>query len=439
MALQKSIYSKTSTLAPADSYVVINKSIITEIDKKILIDLYQPVIGNKAISFYYTLLNDLEKSSFMSDTFTHHHLQTVMQISLNDIIIAREKLEAIGLLKTYIKRDHINSYLYVLYSPIPASEFLNHPLLSVVLYNNIGKKEYQNILNTYKLPKVFLKDYDDITKSFNDVFSTVPSDSYITNSDLVSKNTNKLKFDNFFDIELLFEGLLDTKITEKAFTKEVIDLIINLSFIYNLDVLTMQNIIKANISEKGVINKEDLRKSARNYYQFEHSGNLPTVIYSKQPEYLKTPSGDSSKKAMMIYTFENAHPYQLLKSKYKDGKVVIRDLKLIESLLIDLKLSPGVVNVLIDYVLKVNNQKLNKNYVETIASQWKRLGIETVPEAMEACKKEHRKLFKQSDKNIKINPKKEISVPEWFNKNIEKQEVTKEEEEKLKMLLSSYK
>ena len=44
-------------------------------------------------------------------------------------------------------------------------------------------------------------------------------------------------------------------------------------------------------------------------------------------------------------------------SLYKDGKVVEKDLKLIESLLLDLKLTPGVVNVLIDYVLKVNNQK----------------------------------------------------------------------------------
>ena len=60
-------------------------------------------------------------------------------------------------------------------------------------------------------------------------------------------------------------------------------------------------------------------------------------------------------------------------------------------MLLDLKLTPGVVNVLIDYVLKVNNQKLNKNYVESIASQWKRLGIETVEEAMNACKKEHKK------------------------------------------------
>ena len=44
-------------LLPADSYIVVNKTIITEIDKKILIDLYQPIIGNKSISLYFTFLS----------------------------------------------------------------------------------------------------------------------------------------------------------------------------------------------------------------------------------------------------------------------------------------------------------------------------------------------------------------------------------------------
>lgn len=424
-------------ILPADSYVIINKSIITEIDKKILIDLYQPIVGNKAISLYYTLLNDLEKSYFMSENYTHHHLLSVMQMSLQDIKIAREKLEAVGLIKTYLKKDHINNYIYVLYSPISASEFLNHPVLSVVLYNNIGKKEYQNIIETYKIPRINLKDYEDISVDFNSVFTSVPSDTFITNDDLVTKNNNKLKFKSNIDMELLISGLVTKNIPEKAFTKEVIDLITNLSCIYNLDILTMQNLIKSNINEKGTIDKETLRKSARNYYQFEHSGNLPTLIYSKQPEYLKTPSGDTSKRAMMIYTFENAHPYQFLKSKYNDGKVIDRDLRIIEDLLLDLKLTPGVVNVLIDYVLKVNNQKLNKNYIETIASQWKRLGIETVEEAMNACKKEHKKLVKVEQKTYnKVS--KELAVPEWFDKKIEKQEVSIEEQEELKKLLGTY-
>jgi len=424
-------------LLPADSYVIVNKSIITEVDKKIIIDLYQPIIGHNAVSFYYTLLNDLDKNSIMSGTYTHHHLLSIMQLSLAEIKIAREKLEAVGLLKTYVKKDHINNFVYVLYSPMSANEFLNHPILSIVLYNNVGKQEFIKIVENYKIPRINLKDYEEITTRFDEVFTTTPASSFIENKDLIERNANNFRFNNNIDIELLLSNL-NGLVKENVFTKELTNLINNLSYIYSLDTVTMADLIRANIKENGNIDKDNLRKSCRNYYQFENNGNLPTLIYRKQPDYLKTPSGDTSKKAMMIYTFENANPYQFLKSKYKDGKVVERDLRLLESLLVDLKLTPGVVNVLIDYVLKINNQKLNKNYIETIASQWKRLGIETVEEAMKACKKEHKNLLKIKQDPKLISKIKEAKVPEWFDKSIEKQEVSEEEQNKLQELLKNY-
>jgi len=412
-------------ILPADSYVIINKSIITDLDKKVLIDLYQPIIGNKAISLYYTFLNDLDKNIYSSE-LTHYHLLSVMQLSLDEINIARERLEAVGLVKTYFKKGNINNYVYMLYSPLTPNEFLNHPMLNVVLYNNLGKKEYEKIVEAYKMPRINLKDYDDISLSFEDVFTSVPSSSFFQNEDLISKNKNEIKFKNEVDFSLLIEGL---KISEKAFTKEVRYLITTLSYLYNIDILTMQNLIKSSLTEKGSIDKEYLRKACRNFYQFENSGNLPTLIHTKQPEHLKSPAGDTSKKALMIYTFENTNPYQFIKSKYKDGKVITRDLNLIESLLIDLKLTPGVVNVLLDYVLRTNNQKLNKAYIETIASSWKRLGIETVEEAMNQCIKAYNKKSKQTKKEV---------VPSWFNEQIEKKELDKEEENELVELFKDY-
>ena len=419
---------------PADSYIVVNKSIITEQDKKILVDLYQPIIGNKAISLYLTLLNDLDKNSVITEEFTHHHLLSVMQTSLEDISKTRERLEAVGLLKTYLKKGPVNNYVYVLYSPISASEFLNHPILNIVLYNNIGKTEYKKIVESYKLPRVVLKDYEDISLSFEEVFTSIPVNSLFNNDDIISKNKGEIIFKNTIDFELLISGLDTNIVNEKAFNKETRTLINNLCFLYNIDVITMQGLIKNCVNEKGLIDKDSLRKASRNFYQFENSGNLPTLIHSSQPEYLKSPTGDVSPRGKMIYTFENTNPYQFLKSKYKNGKVVTRDLELIESLLIDLKLSPGVVNVLLDYVLRVNNKQLNKKYIETIGSHWKRLGIETVPEAMDACIKEHKK-FK---KNNVQNKKKEETVPEWFNQTIEAKKASIQEEEELANLIKNY-
>lgn len=420
---------------PADSYIVVNKSIITEEDKKILVDLYQPIIGSTSISLYLTLLNDLEKSALISSELTHHHLLSMMQISLEELVRVRERLEGIGLLKTYVKKGSISNYVYVLYSPVSASEFLNHPILNMVLYNNVGKTEYKKIVDSYKLPRVSLKDYEDISLSFDQVFTSIPVNSFLTNDAIISKEKGELVIKDVIDFDLLISGL-DTKvINEKAFNKDVRFLINNLCFLYQIDISTMQDLIRSSLNEKGLIDKELLRKSARNFYQFENSGNLPTLVYSSQPNHLKTPSGDSSAKGKMIYTFENTNPYQFLKSKYKNGKIVTRDLQIVEDLLIDLKLTPGVVNVLLDYVLRVNNMKLNRRYIETIASHWKRLGIETVPEAMDACIKEHKKVHKTS--TVKKETKEK--VPEWFDQKVEAKKMDSNEEEELNKLISNYK
>ena len=265
-----------------------------------------------------------------------------------------------------MKKGSINTYVYIIYGPLSAKEFLNHPILNVVLYNNVGKKEYDKILETYKTPRINLKDYDNISLKFDQVFSSAPVNSYFSNDDLITNSKGEISFKNAIDFELLISGIDSKIINEKAFNKEVKSLINSLSFLYDIDIVTMQNLIKTSLNEKGMIDKETLRKSARSFYQFENSGNLPTLIHYREPSHLKSPSGDLSNKGKMIYTFENTNPYQFLKSKYKGGKVIMRDMKLIEELLIDLKLSPACTNVLIDYALRVNNQKLNKTYVETI-------------------------------------------------------------------------
>lgn len=421
-------------ILPADSYIVVNKTIITDIDKQIIIDLYQPIIGNVAVSLYLTLLNDLDKVSFASREFTHHHLLSVMQLSLKDIVLAREKLEGIGLLKTYLKKGSINNYVYQIYGPVSANEFFNHPILNIVLYNNVGKLEYNKLISRYKFPRIILKDYEDISLKFDEVYTSAPVNSFFNNDEIISRKKGEILFKEVVDFDLLFAGLNDNIISEKAFNKDIRNLINNLSFLYNIDISTMQSLIRTSINEKGLIDKELLRKGARNFYQFENSGNLPTIIHYSQPEYLKSPTGDTSKKGKMIYTFENTNPYQFLKSKYKNGKIVTRDLQIIENLLLDLKLSPGVVNVLLDYVLRINNKKLNKNYIETIASHWKRLGIETVPEAMKACIKEHKKGTKKGQ----ITKKQEEKVPEWFDQKIEGKSNNTEEKE-LANLINNYK
>lgn len=410
---------KNISILPADTYSVINKTVINDTDRKIVSMLYQPIIGFTAASLYFTLLDDLDKSSLMSEDQTHHHLMATMQLKLEDIVIAREKLEGVGLIKTYLKKGTINNYVYLVFSPISASDFFNHPILNIVLYNNLGKKEYEKLLNYYKIPRINLKDYEEITCNFDDVFTSVRGNVIEMNEDITKRDSNNIQINKSVDFNLLISSIPDNMVNEKTFNKDMRELINALSFTYNLTTLDMQNLIRNSLNEKGMIDKTILRKSCRDYYQFDNNGNLPTLIYNKQPDHLKKPTGDSSKWGRMVYAFENLTPYQFLKAKYKGAEPTDRDKRLIESLLVDQKMNPGVVNVLIAYVLKINNEQLKKSYVETIAGQWKRLNIETVEEAMRSTEKEHKKLKKKLSDTKQATPRKtktENSVPAWFDK-----------------------
>lgn len=415
---------------PADTYVVINKTILNNEDRKVLMMLYQPIIGYKAISLYFSLWSDLDKRHIVSLEYTHHHLMTSMQLRLSEIIEAREKLEAVGLLKTYIKKENINNFVYELYSPISAYEFLNNPILSTSLFNNIGKFEYEKIIEYFKLPSINLKEYDDVTCSFDDVFSVSSIKEFeIVNSNIQKYSTNKININPKIDLDNIISLIPDDMLNIRSLTKDTKDLIYKLSFIYNYDDAIMADIIRNSLTDKKTIDKKLLRLNSRKLYQFEHSGKLPSIVYRNQPEYLRKPVGDVSKKAKIIYQFETTSPYDFLSSKYNGVKPSKSDLEVLEFLLLDMNLNPGVVNVLVDFVLKINNNKLTKNYIDKIASQWAKSKIETVEDAMSIAQKEY--VGKRKTKEIKKETK-----PEWLDKTFEKNVATKEEIEELEEILN---
>ncbi len=422
---------KIITLLPADKYIVVNKTMLTDKERKNLISLYEPIVGYAAVSLYLTLWRDLDRLDLVSMDYTHHHLMSLLKCDLDTIKKARESLESVGLIKTYLKAGEMNSYVYELYSPMSPKEFFSHPIFSVVLYNNLGKYEYELLKREYQTYKIDLKDYQDITVSLDETYKSSSNVVF----DAIGKSENTYTMMDQVDFDLLFSSIPKGILNERSINKKLKELINNLAFIYDLDTLKMTELIRLVINEKGFIDKEELRKMARKYYQYNNNGKLPTIVYRTQPEYLKNPVGDNTKRGKIIGVFENTSPYDFLKSKYNGSNPTSRDLKLLETLLIDLNLKPAVVNVLIDYVLKKNNNKLSLSFVETIAGQWKRLNIETAEDAMNVAEKEHKKYNKKIVNKSNSTPKE----PVWFNETLEKENMTEEELKELESILDKYK
>ena len=311
------------TLLPADRYVIFNRTILTDFDKNVLITFYEPIVGHLAISLYLTLWNDLDGINQVSRELNHHHLMSILKCPLQVIKEARESIEAVGLLKTYYKSGDVNSYIYELFSPLTPGEFLNHPILNIVLYNNIGATEYEYLKKRYQKLKIDTKDYLDITKKLDEVYK---AETDIPTFEGLERTISDIECSDKVDFDLIISSIPKGIVNERAFNKKTRELINELAFIYKIDSLKMMELIRSVLNEYGMIDKNALRQEARKMYQF-NNGALPTLIYRSQPEYLKTPAGDNSMRGKIIRLFESINPVDFLRNKYKGVKPTTADIK----------------------------------------------------------------------------------------------------------------
>jgi replication initiation and membrane attachment protein len=193
-----------------------------------------------------------------------------------------------------------------------------------------------------------------------------------------------------FDYALFLDGLSDSFVPKRAFTTEVKETILKLAFLYGINPIQMKTIVMRSLNEDNKINIETLRLEARDWYQFQHHEALPTIVEKVQPIQHRQMVNEqpSTQEEKLIHCFETISPRQYLKEISGGAEPSEADLKIIEEIMIDQKLLPGVANVLIDYVMIRLDKKLSRNYVIKIASHWARKGVTTVKQAMDLARKE---------------------------------------------------
>lgn len=427
-------------ILPIDPYYVVTSGILHEYDRKIITLLYQPLIGSIPFSLYMTLWAQVEENRLWSSDSTHHQLMSFMGLSLGNIYEARLKLEGIGLLKTLVKNeDEKRTFIYELQPPLSPEQFFLDGMLNVYLYQKVGRNQFLKLKRFFSDQSVEFKDsYRDITKPFHEVYESVspsmvkyPLDkkedfqpekgqSFIGRS----KKSGLHVESSTFDFELFFVGLSESLVPRNAINEKVKTAIQNLSYLYGIDPIAMKNLVMEAFDEgENEVNIEQLRKACRDWYQFEHNDELPQLVDKIQPlPYQEEISEPKTKEEKLIHYLDTTSPRQLLIDISGGAEPSASDLKTIEDIMFNQKLLPGVVNVLIQYVLLKTDMKLTKAYMEKIASHWARKKIKTVKEAMELAKKEHRQYLDWAE-NKKAQThqtgKKRASIrtealPDWF-------------------------
>jgi replication initiation and membrane attachment protein len=421
-------------LIPIDRYIVTSNGLLHEYDRKVLTFLYQPLIGSACLSLYMTLWAELEENRLWSESSTHHLLMNLLSVNLKDIYEARLKLEGIGLLKTYAKTDDSGrSFIYELHPPLSPEQFFLDGMLNIYLYRKIGKNHFSRLKRFFSIPKKPLEDdYSEVTRAFQDVFASATPGSlqYMQEhaedleaepaKEFIGRQDQKpIQIDtSTFDFEMLMAGLNESLVPQKALTKKVKEVISNLAFLYGISPLEMKNFILGAINENDEIDVEDLRKGARDWYQFENYDQLPSLINRTQPAVHQVQVTEpKTQEEKLIRYYETTPPIVIFKELSGGVEPSVSNLKILEEVMIKYKLPPGVVNVLIEVVLRKTDMKFTKNFVESIASHWARLKIKTVKEAMEAAIKEERsfKESKKTGKSAKQKPIRTEVLPDWFD------------------------
>lgn len=426
-------------LVPIDRYVVAASGLLHDYDRKVLTLLYQPLIGSTCFSLYMTLWSELEENRLWSSSNSHHSLMNFMDLRLNEIYKARIKLEGIGLMKVYEKKDDdARSFIYELIPPLTPEQFFLDGMLNIYLYKKIGKNQYSRLKRFFSEDKVDSKgNYYEVTKSFQDIFMTSHMDSISYDSEAeemmqASEGKSFIGRDeqdriqiipDTFNFKLLQAGLNESLIPKEAFTKKVKNAVSNLAFLYGIDAIQMKNIVISAITEDNEINIEELRKSARDWYQFQHHDQLPSLVDRTQPMAQRTQIKEpETKEEELLRALEITSPRQVLTDLSGGAEPSKGDLQIIEGVMFNQKLSPGVVNVLIQYVMLKSDMKMTKSYVEKIASHWARKKIQTAKAAMDLAKNEHKQYMEWADgkkKSAKYTGKnKPIRMellPDWFD------------------------
>lgn len=368
-----------------DFYEVRFGSILSDSDRKVLIDLYQPLVGAGAIALFFKLWSDCENDK-ETGFYSIDKLLTNMKITGQDLISQRKHLEALGLLKTYEKKidDGKSTYMFCLYAPKQPSEFFDDPFFSGLLTKYIGKKDVQRLVLLYKT-KIDTNGYKDITSTFGDVFSndmtSLSFNDSIDASQIIGRNSLKINtnFDSKNFINLLVK---EYNVKEDFLSDEEIEKIAKMALIYGYDEKVVAEYFNSYCdycAKKGSRIKFDkLDITFKNLLCYPEYDMKNFMLFTRKSEKITT----NGKYSKLITLMEEMPPALFIKYIQNNIPPSDSDLLTIKILSKKYKLKNCVINALISYVLDKNHNVLSRALTEKIAGALVREGVSTAVETM---------------------------------------------------------
>lgn len=385
-----------------EKFKINNKCQLNSEDISSLTLLYLPLIGIDSFALFSTLTSlDINKEYFIKKLINITNIPT-----LKGLTNAFEKLEGLGLLKTYYNKD--KGYIFKIIPPLSENDFLKEEVLVTLLETQIGSTEVEELKNRNK---DINKGYKEVTKKLNEVYTVTTKLKSNVVSNLI---TPTIVVENTDFNYSLFKMLFDTSfIDEKILNEETFKtMVMKISFIYKLTEEEMKDIVFNSINNDKRCDYPSLSKYARITFQKKYKVDTPKLVTVKEDQYVQSLEDDIVLK--LCNDLEIMSPSEVL--EHLSGmKPTPSELKICEDLMANTNLTVGAINFMLMYVSKEKNGELpGYNYFEKIASTWSRAKVKT---ALDAIKYTEKKNNQKSNPKSSFSPKekKTAPIPDWYS------------------------
>lgn len=362
-----------------DIFVVQKKSVLTDFDRRVMSELYFPLIGSAGIALYFRLWALAERENY-NEPASHELLSELIGLSLASLNEGKSYLEAMGLLRTfYDPKSKI--YYYFLYAPKTPHDFFNDAVFYALLKEKVGENEFLRIRFAFIDQTFDDPSFKDVTVSFGEVFhpdfSNINFEGTNNGKTLIGRQSNNLTLN--FDIEAFLSRALSLGLPSKELiTPEIQTWLERVSALYGVKEEALAPIVLRYFEfESGTLDQNAVLQEVQNSILF--SNNRKKAPKASQTTITRV---GQSKMAKKIQVLESMSPVEYLKLLQGNETLARGDLELITRMGQDFGLPPALVNAVLDYTMIKSNGALPPKFSEKIAATLNRKGISDVVDAM---------------------------------------------------------
>ena len=348
-------------------YTINTETQLNSFDRKVISALYQPIIGYEATSLYFTLCSEVEIDRVYSSQSYIKRLSKIMMMDLQRIKESFRCLEAIGLIKTYHKKeDNIDYYIFGIKSPEVPNSFFKNPLLVSNLKSSLGESDYYKTKMFFTYEEYEKSGYENVTSKYRDFFS-LNCDLKEVDIDNTYKDYSYAKIESDFDFDILKEHLKQKNLQYLLVSNKIKNTFEMIMLTYKISISELVE----SIEDCYVNNKLDIDELIKLVALKDEIKNYKSAL---DLVYLSNDKANNKYEKNSVYDFIK---------KYSKTTIIDNDLLVkIERILKEYKLDYSVINVLIEYIVGYKSI-LDLNYLKVVAKQWQELKIKDYKQALE--------------------------------------------------------